>query len=339
MSFTPETLLRHWQTLRLIPRHPRKATAGAVCDALAEAGFSVGKRTIERDLQALSRIFPLLLDDREKPYGWSWAQDAAAFDVPGLGTNEALAFMMVETYLGPLMPSSVLDQLAPYFRMAEQRLDTLVGHSSLSAWLKKVKVIEPTQPLLAPAINRQVEAVVQEGLLLNQKCQISYRRKDESAPESYSINPLGLVQRGKLMYLVCTIKTYQDLRILALHRIQVAELLDTKATKPSGFDLDNYLASGAFGWGVGESIKLKVLFDPVAVSHLYETPLSADQRITPQSDGRLQVTATVSDGKQLLWWLFGFGQAVEVVAPKALREEVAHQLKAASERYKDVAAT
>ena len=333
MSFTPETLLRHWQTLRLIPRYPRKATAGEVCDALAEAGFSVGKRTVERDLQALSRVFPLSLDDREKPYGWSWAQDAAAFDVPGVGANEALAFMMLRTYLGSLMPSSVQDHLAPYFKMAEQRLDTLVGHSSLSAWLKKVKVIEPTQPLLAPVIDRQVEAVIQEGLLLGRQCQISYRRKDESEPESYPINPLGLVQRGKLMYLVCTIKTYQDLRILALHRIQAAELLETKATKPSGFDLNGYLASGAFGWGAGKSIKLKVLFDPEAGSHLYETPLSSDQRITPKDDGRLQVTATVSDGKQLLWWLLGFGQAVEVIEPKSLRNEIATQLAEASAKY------
>ena len=175
--------------------------------------------------------------------------------------------------------------------------------------------------------------MIQEGLLLNQQCQISYRRKDESEPESYPINPLGLVQRGKLMYLVCTIKTYQDLRILALHRVQAAELLDAKAIKPSGFDLDNYLASGAFGWGAGERIKLKVLFDPEVASHLYETSLSADQRITLQADGRLQVAATVSDGKQLLWWLLGFGQAVEVIEPKSLRVAVRSHLANALSRY------
>lgn len=335
MSFTPETLLRHWQTLRLIPRYPRKATAGEICEALAEAGFSVGKRTIERDLQALSRIFPLLLDDREKPYGWSWEQDSAAFDVPSVGTNEALAFMMLRTYLGSLMPSSVQDHLAPYFKMAEQRLDTLVGHSTLAAWLKKVKVIESTQPLLAPVIDRHVEAVIQEGLLLGRQCQISYRRKDESVPESYPVNPLGLVQRGKLIYLVCTIKTYADLRILALHRVKTAEMMESKVVKPSGFDLDSYLASGAFGWGERKIIKLKLRFDSEAGSHLYETPLSADQRITQLPDGRLQVTATVTDSKQLLWWLLGFGDSVEVVSPKSLRVEVATQLSGAAARYAD----
>lgn len=334
MSFTPETLLRHWQTLRLIPRHPRKVTAGDICEALAEAGFSVGKRTVERDLQALSRLFPLALDDREKPYGWCWAQDAVAFDVPGVGTNEALAFLMARTYLGSVIPTSVQNQLAPYFRMAEQRLDTLAGHSALASWLKKVKVIEPTLPLIAPVIPDAVEPIIHEALLLDRQCQISYLRKDASDPDQYLVNPLGLVQRGKVVYLVCTIKTYQDLRILALHRIQAAELLDSKALCPEGFDLNAYLATGAFGWGDGKPLKLTALFAPEAASHLYETPLSVDQRLSVQADGRVQVKATVADGKQLLWWLLGFGAAVEVVSPKALRGEVARQVLAASEKYK-----
>lgn len=339
MSFTPETLLRHWQTLRLIPRYPRKATAGEICDALAEAGFSVGKRTIERDLQALSLNFPLQLDDREKPYGWSWAQDAAAFDVPGVGTNEALAFLMARTYLGSVIPTSVQHQLTPYFRMAEQRLDSLVGHSSLAAWLKKVKVIEPTLPLMPPAIPDGVEPVIHEALLLDRQCQISYLRKDAAAPDEYLVNPLGLVQRGKLVYLVCTIKTYQDLRILALHRIQTAEMLDSPIHRVKGFDLDAYLASGAFGWGEGKHIKLTALFTAEAAAHLYETPLSDDQRIAPQPGGRLQVKATIADGKQLLWWLLGFGSAVEVVAPKALRDAVANQVMAAAAHYRDIVAS
>jgi predicted DNA-binding transcriptional regulator YafY len=64
MSFTPETILRHWQTLRRIPRYPQKITAGDICQHLHDEGYEVGKRTVERDLHALSRIFPLVLDER-----------------------------------------------------------------------------------------------------------------------------------------------------------------------------------------------------------------------------------------------------------------------------------
>lgn len=78
MSFTPETLLRHWQTLRLIRRYPKNTTAAELCCSLEAEGFKVGKRTVERDLQALSRIFPLLVDERSKPFGWSLGKRCAS---------------------------------------------------------------------------------------------------------------------------------------------------------------------------------------------------------------------------------------------------------------------
>lgn len=186
---------------------------------------------------------------------------------------------------------------------------------------------------MPPIIPNGVEPVIHEALLLDRQCQISYLRKDTAAPDAYLVNPLGLVQRGKLVYLVCTIKTYQDLRILALHRIQAAEMLDSPIHRVKGFDLDAYLESGAFGWGEGKYIKLTALFTAEAAAHLYETPLSEDQRITPQADGRLQVKATVADGKQLLWWLLGFGQAVEVIEPQLLRGKIAMELSIAAARY------
>lgn len=150
MSFTPETLLRQWQTLRLIPRYPRKATASDLCSKLAESGFAVGKRTVERDLQSLARIFPLLSDERSKPYGWSWQKDVSAFDLPALSTGQAVTLLLARDHLRTLLPVSALDQLQGYFGLAEQTLSALQGHVGIAAWLDKVRVISPTQPLLPP---------------------------------------------------------------------------------------------------------------------------------------------------------------------------------------------
>lgn len=333
MSFTPETLLRHWQTLRLIPRHPRKITAGEICECLSGEGFAVGKRTVERDLQALSRIFPLLADERSKPFGWSWDKESPSFDLPGISTSESLTLLMAREYLRPVMPSSLQHQMAPYFRQAEQTLDSLAGHSSLSTWMDKVRIIPAAQPLLAPQINEGVQATVQEALLLDRQCVITYLRKDANQPEEYPINPLGLVQRGLVLYLVCTIKTYADPRILVLHRVQSAVLRDTPVQRPPKFSLDAYIADGAFGWETNGTVRLKALFSHEAGKHLYETPLSDDQAITVEQDGRLRVLATVQENKQLLWWLLGFGNGVEVIGPSRLRREVRKQLISAVGRY------
>lgn len=333
MSFTPETLLRHWQTLRLIPRYPQKTTAANLCSALGAEGYSVGKRTVERDLQSLSGIFPLLVDERSKPFGWSWERDAPAFDLPGISLSECLTLLMAREHLATVMPSSTVSQLGPYFRMAEQKMQALEGHSGVPGWLDKVRIVPATQPLIAPKLDSQILATIQQGLLENKQCQVAYRKRDVGDPDNYPIHPLGMVLRGQVLYLVCTIKTYADIRLLALHRIQDASPLDFPALSPAEFDLDAYLASGAMGWSTNNPIQLVAVFSAEAGAHLQETPLSEDQIIEHLPDGRLQVTATVLETQQLLWWLLGFGDAVEVIAPPELRGRIVSKIQRLSDRY------
>lgn len=333
MSFTPETLLRQWQTLRMIPRHPRKITASVLCENLSQDGFVVGKRTVERDLQSLAVIFPLVSDERSKPYGWCWQKDAPAFDLPGMSNSEAITLLLSREHLRNLLPASTIAQLQPYFALAEQKLSVLEQHSGIAGWQHKVRVIPASQPLLAPKIDEVVQATLHEALLNECQCHITYQKREATEPESYPVHALGLVQRGQVLYLVCTIKTYPHIRILALHRILAAELLSESISKPADFNLDDYISSGAFGWFQKKSIRLKVIFSAEVAIHLYETPLSEDQTMTELPDGRIQLTATVQETLQLRWWLQAFGDAVEVVKPASLRSQIAKELRTALSRY------
>lgn len=334
MSFTPETLLRQWQTLRMIPRHPRKVTASVLCASLQQDGFVVGKRTVERDLQSLASIFPLVSDERSKPFGWSWQKDAPAFDLPGISNSEAITLLLSREHLRNLLPASTIAQLQPYFALAEQKLSALEQHSGIAGWQHKVRVIPPTQPLLSPKIDEAVQATVHEALLNERQCNITYQKREAIEPESYPVHALGLVQRGQVLYLVCTIKTYPHIRLLALHRILAAELLDEAISPPADFDLDTYIASGALGWFPKETIRLKVIFTAEVAAHLYETPLSEDQTMTELPDGRIQLEATIQETLQLRWWLQGFGEAVDVVKPVQLRRQIAESVHRLADIYK-----
>ena len=112
--------------------------------------------------------------------------------------------------------------------------------------------------------------------MLGKQVQVSYRKRDADTVETYPIYPLGLVQRGQVLYLVCTIKTYPHLRLHALHRIQAAATLEQALTKPADFNLDTYLESGAFGWLPGLAIRLEAAFTAEVTAHLEETPLEDD---------------------------------------------------------------
>jgi predicted DNA-binding transcriptional regulator YafY len=149
------------------------------------------------------------------------------------------------------------------------------------------------------------------------------------------VRPLGLVAKGPLLYLVCTLWDYADVRQLALHRIRNAQPTDTPVTAPPGFDLDQYILEGEFHYPVGPEIKLEARFHRGAAAHLHETPLSTDQTITDLDVDQLPVTATVRDAEQLHWWLMGFGDLVVAIAPATLRAEMQKVVAAATMHYAD----
>lgn len=318
-----ETLLRQWEMLRSIPRAPAKVTVATLLAKLGAAGFKTSKRTVQRELNMLSTLFPLTSDDRSIPYGWSWASHAPAFDLPTMDGPTALTVRLIEQFIPTLLPPIIRDQLAPQFARARAVLDTNPGNA-LSHWANCVRVVPREMPLLPPQFNNEAVRVVYDALLAGKQFNAEYRSRAAAADEikSYEVSPLGLVARGTLLYLVCTLWNYQDIRQLALHRLVNATSTEKIISTPEGFDLDTYVRSGAFEYPIGPPILLRAKFERGAAAHLYETALSVDQVIEDVDEKSVLVKATVLDTSQLEWWLLGFGDLVEVLEPPGLRGRI-----------------
>jgi predicted DNA-binding transcriptional regulator YafY len=325
-----EALLRHWNMLQLIPRHPARISTSEIERRLRLRGFATSRRTIQRDLNALSGAFPLACDGY-KPSGWSWQQEAPPFDIPGMDPRTALTFKMAHDFLGRMLPPSCLEYLSPHVRQADGILQKL-SDSGFGVWPDKVCAVTKNQPLLAPKMDISVLSVVYDALLHNRQIEAVYRRRGEQHQSRYAINPLGLIFADQIIYMACTLWDYTDVLTLTLHRMDSATLLETPCRIPAGFSLKKHLDNGAIGFLRKETnIPLRALFEREVALHLYETPLSADQQLTEQPDGKILVEASVADTAQLRWWLLGFGDGVEVIAPGLLRQEfqeVARQMAA-----------
>ncbi len=318
-----EAMSRHWQMLRLIPREPRKIDTATLKSKLADRGFEIEQRSIQRDLNKLSAVFPLMRDERSKPYGWSWSKESPTFDMPGMDVHTALAFRLAEEHLGPLLPHATVEDLGPHFLQARH---TLENSSALGAhtWATAVQVVPAGLPRIPAQVDRAVLELVQDGLLRRRRLALTYLPRGKATPKSYVANPLGLVYRDGSGYLVTNLWHYQDVLQLALHRIQSVEVLQDERTPPEGFDLDRYVASGAFGFQVSEApVALVARLSESAAVRLYEAPLAADQALRPLDDGRVELRVTVPDTQALRVWLRGHGALCEVVAPASLRAELA----------------
>ena len=329
-----DPLLRQWEMLKLIPRE-RKTTVTELKDKLEGLGYSVTRRTLERDLDRLSIPFAIEADTRSKPYGWRYALNMHPANIPGLTSSEALTLVLLETYLKTLLPVAIADNLAGHFAAAKHAFSVEHSDSKLQNWLKKVKVLSPGQQLLAPTIDTIIQRTIYNALMQGYQVEMDYLATGNAVAKHYgSVHIQGLVQYGTVIYLVVTINEYQDIRLLVLHRIQKVSLKDELLCPLEHFDLQAYIDQGGFGFGgIANPIEFVAIFKNDSGHHLIETPLAKDQQIRPIDPQTLEIKADLLDTPQLIRWLSSFGPDIEILAPESLRETIAERHRLAALQY------
>jgi predicted DNA-binding transcriptional regulator YafY len=198
----------------------------------------------------------------------------------------------------------------------------------------KVRIIPNSLSLLPAEIKPTVLTTIYDALFKTRRIHVSYCPFDQK-PKNYELNPLGLVFRNNLIYLVATVWEYNDIKQFALHRFQTAELSERGGFIPTGFSLDNYISQGEFDYPLDDDeIVLKLKIHSFVKHILSETPLSPEQSITKLDNETYFFQATIKNTEQLRWWLRSFGSSVEVLEPLELREEFALDSNALNEMYK-----
>ena len=325
MSRKPNTLETLKFALELLKRIPRqhKISAAELHQQLTDAGWQRDLRTVQRQLDELSQNFDIDRDDRARPFGYQWKQQAKGLSLPGLNEKESLLLALAEEHLRNLLPSEIMKSMAPFFEQARVNLGP---HNSVNSttkgardWLKKVRVVSTTQPLIAPKVSSAVFDAVSMALYGDLWLDVEYKNS-VGRKLSASVMPLGLAQQGPRLYLVCRFRGYDNERSLALHRIATATATTLRFDRPKEFDLQKFDDDGRFGFGDGRRFVLKFCISKMAGLHLLESPLSIDQQAI-EKDDCFEVTATVVETERLKWWLRGFGAEVWKVRNLSLTGE------------------
>lgn len=336
-SSMTDTTLRYIKMLESVPTQPRKITTRDVRDKLLAAGHDISVRTVERDLSNLAAVFPLVRDDRNRPFGWSWLKDASRVDIQPIDKTSALTLMLARDHLAPLLPASIIKVLAPRFEAAERLLASDALSRDVGRLPARIRVKSRGQPLALPVIDHTVLESLYDALQGTQRIRLSYgARKHGGSAKNYSADPLGLVFVDGVIYFVCQLAGENGTHIahLPVQRIKSVTITSEPACTPDGFSLDEFVAE-KFDYPVGNKpLKLRFRLARDVAAHLHERPLSKDQKISEaDSDDFVQVSATVADTQQVRWWLLGFGERVEVLAPETLREEFRQTASSLAARY------
>lgn len=362
--------------LRLLPDTSDDFNAKAVLDELKADGYWISEKTLDRDIKALihrGKLNPGDPDDLEdddddeestsagtkKPSARSWNKyHTKSLRFESLSVTDALSLNLLESFLLPILPADTIKKIKPIFEQAKDKLKREAGANKLARWAERVAVVSPTPPFLAPKLDDTLLAAshpgksqkeiaklldkayetIRECLFDEQQVTIRYV-KPGGEPKKHTVNPVGLVQRDQVTYLLATFPTDKKnpptVLMFAMHRVIDAEKAHVPANAPRDFSLQAHIDAGGMGFsdkGTVEKIKLKAWFSKPLGNRLAQTRLSEDQTIRDTEDG-VELTATVIDNWTLRWWILSKTGDIVVLEPEDLREYIAKQLRDGAARY------
>lgn len=330
-----DTLSRLLELLKALPHH-RWATPSELREQLADRGFEVDLRSVQRDLKELQKSFPLDHNDKGKPHGWRWSAEAAG-GIASMSTPEALMLVLVQQHLQAALPTTMLEGFETLFARARQRLEWLGPRAGASRWPRKVRAVPPGLTTVPPAVDPRVQKALTDALLADRQIDALYAPGAKGTPRAYRLHPLGLILRGGTTYLAATQGNGAHTTLYALHRFRSADVLPDPVSFPPGLDLDTALRHGRGQFGIAAEgtaqLKLVLACDDTLADLLEESPLGHDQQMKRMNDVRTEIRATVADSWELRWWLLSRGTSVVVLGPAALRREVADSLRKAAASY------
>ncbi len=283
-------------------------------------GIEVDIRNIERQMWTLTDIFPtrIEVDDSKKPYTYKLPKNHRKFS--NMSPMEAVCLELAFDYLFPLLPNKSMDPLKPYLREAKATLEQNSA-TKMRNWKNKVLTLNEGLQLEPAKVNSNILQSIHAALWDESAVLASYVSKNKAFPSDYELHPAGLVFRGRVSYLVCSFTDDKNKIIyLPLHRFRKIKILDKKSVHRNK-KIKN-LAKDIMGFKLTQDkINVELKFSKMAGSHLFETKLTSKQDIKVTRDGFIKVKALVTDDMELRFWIRAFGDSVEVIKPKKLRDE------------------
>ena len=295
--------------------------------------LGVTQRTILRDMDALGTAGIPVTSERGASGGWMLVEDYRT-DLTGLNPPEVQVLAL--TRPDRILADLGLDQAAEAAFIKLLAALPSIGRRDAENMRQRIYVDVTGWQRYEEAI--PCLPVLQEAIWQDHKVELAYRRSDNSIVERL-IDPLGLVARGSVWYLVAVADG--DIRTYRVSRIQSAHLINQSYTRPKGFDLATYWEQSKVEYQANLPHYPAILCTtPDQIQRMrYAWRFARIGEIEPfdSPDTSLQVRVHVMfeeiDGA--CEYVLGFGSKVVVLEPRELREKVIGQARDIVTRYAD----
>lgn len=303
--------------------------------------FKVKTKTIRRDIDTLSRYYPIVdeRDGREVLYSFS---DNYRYQPPPLMPIELATLVLAQESIaatgltalgspfaryGRSLLAKVRSSLHPLVRDKLDALAAVFGSASVAA-----KDFEPHAAL----IDRLTQAAVE-----SRRVRLRYYTLATDTTAERTVEPYAVYfdPDGATLKLIGYDHQRSKVIPFAIDHIRALRETDEKFERPADFDLQQYLSANCFNGIHGEPVTVRLRAMGVTARVFAERIFHASQRLverTPRTNRQAETTTIemrVAGGRGLLRFILSWGPDVEVLAPPELRLEVAAAYRHALAHY------
>jgi predicted DNA-binding transcriptional regulator YafY len=225
-------------------------------------------------------------------------------------------------------------------RQREDLVRKLAGLSNMYFERGSHRVIQPPNPVSPTQLLYSI-SILDKAIALKRQVSLQYcsygadmkLRPRSKTPEI--VNPYEMVCSNGRYYALANYDRFDDLLHLRLDKIREVEILETPV-KPlntlenTGGKLNNYLAEHIYMYS-GDSANVKFR---TRLEHMDTVVdwFGTEAQITEEANGVIVVGVTVNEWA-MRYWALQFGEIVEVLSPRSLRDAIALSARAIARTY------
>lgn len=208
-------------------------------------------------------------------------------------------------------------------RNSEPNVDFSSGDRVVDSWLCGVKEYEQHEACIAVLI---------EAILRQRRCEVEYKKASATHPKTYSFDPYRLLLVGGGLYVVGQVPKYEGVATLSVDRLLSVTLTGVASAIDPEFNISQF-RDRAFGvsWQNPEEVVLRFRVDQAP--YVRERIWHPTQQLKPLPAGGLQMTFHAGGPFEIRRWILGWGDAVEVISPESLRDEIEQVARSISALY------
>lgn len=318
-----DQIIRQWDLLQALSVAKHGLTLDELLAALP-VEYARHPRTLRRDLEALEVAgFPLINERLNGRVRWRLLDGFGRIPARTFSPTELMALVMSRHLLKPLEGTQVQASLDSALKKAAAALpqagrelaDRMHGVFSVGIGPHK------TYRRHRDTIDRLTQAIAKQTTV-----QMRYESASRGRITRREVDPYRLWYASGGLYLVGYCHLRREPRMFAVERIRAVTLTDHPYQLPLGFDLDQYVED-ALTVMRGPRIEVELLFEKATAAWVKDRVWHSSQTIKRLRDGRLRMTLTIADTRELLGWILSFGSGVRVIKPDLLRKAVQEEAK------------